>query len=128
MNDTYGALHGVSEKVASIIEAFSTFTVGEAREFRRVTGVDLVHLQKVCRTADGVFRGYKIVKVTGFRTIQAIKHIREVFRLGLKESKDAVDGVSSIPGPPLSYDEEDQLITDLRECGFELVRYYERRV
>lgn len=58
-----------------------------------------------------------VLKDGGAKKIQVIKVVREVTSLGLKEAKDAVDGVPSIIKEGLSKAEAEELKKKLEEQG-----------
>ena len=61
-----------------------------------------------------------ILKAAGDKKIQAIKAVREVTGLGLKEAKELVDGAPKVVKEGLSQDEANALKEKLEESGAEV--------
>jgi len=123
----------MSEKVTKLIEEVKTLTVLELSELVKALeeefGVSAAAPVAVAPSVGGTADAPKaeeqteftvILKSVGANKMQVIKVVREITELGLKESKELVDGAPKPVKEGISKEEATAIESKLKEAGAEV--------
>jgi len=117
----------IPRHIEVILETLATLNGREMVILGKALGLDLGTLANLCAKAGGAaapawgrvaFSPMPGLLPEQLRKIQGIKLIRDRARLGLKESKEVMDGVRLVNLSDMAEDDRAILFRDIESCGF----------